>query len=58
MNVVHLSNKNVIMSIYFSVLVVVDMVEGVVVAGVEVEVLILHFVEVVEEEVDLGKKTN
>lgn len=39
-------------------LVVVDMVEGLVVAGVEVEVLILHFVEVVEEEVDLVKKTN
>lgn len=46
------------MSIYFSALVVVDLVEGVVVAGVEVEVLILHFVEEVEEEVDLGKKTN
>lgn len=58
MSVVHLSNKNIIMSIYFSALVVVDLVEGVVVAGVEVEVLILHFVEEVEEEVDLGKKTN
>lgn len=46
------------MSYIFSALVVVDMVEGVVVAGVEVEVLILHFVEVVEEEVDLVKKTN
>ena len=58
MSVVHLSNKNIIMSIYFSALVVVDLVEGVVVAGVEVEVLILHFVEEVEEEVDLEKKTN